>query len=165
MNDITKRFTDEEEMVDDDFEDYDFDDYEPRKISDELSSKKDIPPYEFIRASKLAEGETPLSRVIGHENQKKELLSVIEWFKKSKELKEKGVSIPRGVILFGQPGNGKSLLIKEIIRCSDAPVFVFQGEQMNVVEGIVETFKKLEKLATLSSYLMSLTYLSIKREE
>ena len=142
MNDILKRFTDEEEMVDDYEDEYDFEEYEPRIVKDGLASKKDIPPYEFIRATKLAEGETPLSRVIGHENQKKELLSVIEWFKHSKELKSKGVSIPRGVILFGQPGNGKSLLIKEIIRCSDAPVFVFQGEQMNVVEGIVETFKK-----------------------
>lgn len=106
-----------------------------------VKDNKESSQYELIFNSKL-EDEEPLSRVIGHENQKKELLSVINWFKNSKELKAKGVSIPRGVILFGQPGNGKSLLIKEIIRCCEAPVFVFKGEQINIVEGICETFKK-----------------------
>lgn len=98
--------------------------------------------YQLIYASKLEQGEEPLSKVIGHKNQKKELLSVIDWFKHSKEFKEKGISIPKGVILFGEPGNGKSLLIKEIIRCCETPVFVFEGNQSNVVEGIYKTFKK-----------------------
>ena len=99
-------------------------------------------PFTAVYNTKLEEGEKPLSHVIGHENQKKELLNVIDWFSRSHELKEKGVSIPKGVILFGRPGNGKSLLIKEIIRCANAPVFVFQGEQSNIVQGIIETFKK-----------------------
>ena len=102
-------------------------------------------PYELVFANKLEAGEEPLSKVVGHANQKKELISVIEWFKKSKELKARGVSIPRGVILFGEPGNGKSLLIKEIIRCVNAPVFVFQGEQNNIVDGIIQTFKRARK--------------------
>ena len=120
---------------------YDTFEYRERE-KEEMNTIEGLPTYTLMHASKLEEGEQPLSRVIGHENQKKELLSVIDWFNRSKELKEKGVSIPRGVILFGQPGNGKSLLIKEIIRCCGAPVFIFQGEQQNVVEGIIETFKK-----------------------
>jgi len=116
------------------------------KHRNKLETKPESLVYEIINPSKLDENEKPLSRVIGHENQKKELLSVIDWFKRSKELKKRGVSIPRGVILFGEPGNGKSLLIKEIIRCSEAPVFVFQGEQDNVVEGIYETFKKAREV-------------------
>ena len=113
---------------------------------DSLPTKANIPPYELINPSELKDGEKPLGRVIGHENQKKEILSVIEWFNRSKELKEKGISIPKGIILFGEPGNGKTLIIKEIIRCCNVPVFVFQGEQANVVEGINKTFKKAREV-------------------
>ena len=100
-------------------------------------------PYEFISPQKLNEEEQPLSRVVGHENQKKELLNVIDWFKRSRELKAKGLSTPHGTLLFGPAGCGKSMLIKEIIKCCEAPVFVFKGEKDNaIVEGIVDTFKK-----------------------
>ena len=50
----------EEEMLEDTY-------YERNK----LEEKKNIPAYELVYASKLEEGEEPLSRVIGHENQKK----------------------------------------------------------------------------------------------
>ena len=107
---------------------------------------EEIKSYKYYDGKGLEEGEEPLGKVIGHENQKKELLSVVEWFKKSKELKAKGVSIPKGVLLVGPCGCGKSLLIKEIIRCANAPVFVFQGEQDNVVKGIVDVFKKAREV-------------------
>lgn len=107
---------------------------------------EEVKSYKYYDGKGLEEGEEPLGKVIGHENQKKELLSVVEWFKKSKELKAKGVSIPKGVILMGPCGCGKSLLIKEIIRCAGAPVFVFQGEQDNVVKGIVDVFKKAREV-------------------
>ena len=115
------------------------------EIEDNMSEQvenKITSSYELVSAHTLEEGEQPLSRVIGHENQKEEILNVIKCFKNSKELKAKGVSIPKGAILFGEPGNGKSLLIKEIIRCANAPVFVFKGEQSNIVEAVIETFKK-----------------------
>ena len=144
-----KRQIELEDLVEDD-EDFDIDaivDDEPEEKEEttmELNEKNNEQNryYDLVYGSKLKEGEKPLSRVIGHETQKEELLLVIDWFKRSKELREKGISIPKGALLFGPYGCGKSLLIKEIIRCSDAPVFVFQGEQTNIVEGIAQTFKK-----------------------
>lgn len=98
--------------------------------------------FDVIYNVNSASEEEPMKNVIGHDNQKKELLSVVEWFKKAKELKAKGISIPKGVILFGAPGNGKSLLIKEIIKCVGAPAFILRGDDDNVVKGIVDMFKQ-----------------------
>lgn len=149
MEELLRKIDDTEDIIEDE-EDFDLDDLlgdeeEPHHnlaiIEDPVTKEKSFVPYEIIYNSHLEEGEEPLGRVIGHDNQKKELLSVIGWFKNSKALKERGVSIPKGVILFGEPGNGKSLLIKEIIRCSEAPVYIFKGDQLNIVESINEMFK------------------------
>ena len=151
-----------EDIIEDDFDDFeDFEDIDLDEIDAhvkaicdslddrEVKQEEKVEPkeneklkYEVIYNHGLEEGEKPLEKVIGHASQKKELLDVIDWFKRSKELKAKGVSIPKGVILFGEPGNGKSLLIKEIIRCIDAPVFILKGDETNIVAGITETFAK-----------------------
>ena len=134
------------EIADDDF-DYDEEFYEDDENMGEMSQTKgDASPYTLITpVATRPNDETPLSSVVGHDNQKKELLLVIDWFKNSKQWKERGVSIPKGVILFGNPGNGKSLLIKEIIKYVEAPAFVFNGEQSNIVKGIIETFRKAKE--------------------
>ena len=104
-------------------------------------------PYELILSHKLSETEKPFDKVVGHENQKKELLNVINWFKNSKKLKAQGLSIARACLLYGAPGNGKTLCLKEIIRCCEAPVVVFKGSKENaVVEGIIDSFKKAREM-------------------
>ena len=137
---------DECDVIDEDFAEEVGLSYEP-SMSEEVirSEKKGNATYEMI-LSTLDEGEKPpLSEVIGHRSQKEELLLLIDWFKRSKQLKDKGVSIPKGVILFGEPGNGKSLLIREIIRHCGCPVFVFHGDGAHIAEGIARTFDKAKE--------------------
>ena len=137
-----------EDIIDEeleDLEDFDFFDEEEETPAERKNRLLKQACYEIVHYTKLGENEKPLEKVIGHENQKKELLAVVDWFKRSKELKARGVSVPKGILLFGKPGNGKSLFIKEIIRCIDAPVFILRGDQDNVVHGIVEIFERARK--------------------
>lgn len=110
------------------------------------SNKEDYcAPFEVVNDNKLKDGETPLGNVIGYQEQKKEILNVIDWFSHSKELKSKGVTIPKGIILYGEPGNGKSLLIREIIKCCNCPVFIYRENRMDTSVAIYETFTKARK--------------------
>ena len=102
--------------------------------------------YEMIVSKNKVDNAKPFSNVVGHEIQKRELLLILDWFKKSKELKEKGLSIPKGIILYGTPGNGKTLLIREIIKHCESPVILFHGEKENLVGSIAETFEKAREI-------------------
>ncbi len=111
---------------------------------EEIDIKKTL-PYDLIPAQKVNDSEEPLGKVIGHQKQKEVLISVLKWFKESKEYKKRGVDIPRGILMYGDPGNGKSLLIKETIKYAEAPTFVFRGDMDNVSEGLEEMFKKAKE--------------------
>ena len=126
-------------------EDY-FEDCNDDETSLEISTSQNKECcYEMIYPTQITACEKPFSNVVGHDAQKEELLNIIDWFNRSKELKSKGISIPKGVILFGEPGNGKSLLIKEMIKSCKSTALIFRGGNTNVVEAIIETFKKAKE--------------------
>ena len=101
--------------------------------------------YQLYDGARLEQDEQPLQKVIGHEPQKKELLCVLDWFNRSKELRSKGLSLPHGCLLTGGMGNGKSMIIREFIRCVDAPVFLFKGSDNSICDDIREAFDQARK--------------------
>lgn len=103
--------------------------------------------YRLIMPTPLEDREDPFSEVIGHQNEKDELLRIINWFNHSKELMEKGISIPRGVIMYGRPGTGKTMLMRALIRLCQCPVLVYQGQSSNRCKALMETFDKAKELS------------------
>lgn len=65
--------------------------------------------------------------VAGVDESKEELAEIVEFLKHPKKFMRLGGRIPRGVLLYGSPGCGKTLLAKAIAGEADVPFFTISG--------------------------------------
>ena len=68
-----------------------------------------------------------LSDVAGIDEAKDEVTEIIEFLKNPKKFQRLGGRVPRGVLLIGQPGCGKTLLAKAVAGEADVPFFSISG--------------------------------------
>ena len=65
--------------------------------------------------------------VAGVDEEKEELEEVVEFLKNPKKFTDMGARIPKGVLLVGAPGNGKTLLAKAVAGEAGVPFFIISG--------------------------------------
>ncbi|MBI4360030.1 MAG: ATP-dependent zinc metalloprotease FtsH [Candidatus Jacksonbacteria bacterium] len=73
--------------------------------------------------------KTKFKDVAGVKEAKEELMEVIDFLKNSKKFTDLGARIPRGVLLIGPPGCGKTLLAKAVAGEADVPFFHISGSE------------------------------------
>ena len=67
--------------------------------------------------------------VAGLDEEKEELIEIVDFLKEPKKFTEMGAKIPKGVLLYGKPGTGKTLIAKAIAGEAGVPFISMSGSE------------------------------------
>ena len=67
--------------------------------------------------------------VAGNESAKQDLTEIVDFLKNPKKYEKLGAKIPRGVLLAGDPGTGKTLMARAVAGEADVPFFSISGSE------------------------------------
>lgn len=91
--------------------------------------------------------------VAGLEEEKNEMIEIVDFLKRPDKYTKMGARVPKGVLLYGKPGTGKTLIAKAIAGEADVPFISMSGSEfIEMFAGLGASrvrslFKKARKLA------------------
>ena len=111
--------------------------------------------FEFSKSRARLEGKIKVrfDDVAGCDEEKQEMAEIIDYLKFPKKFERMGARIPKGILLFGHPGTGKTLLAKAVAGEANVPFYSISGSdfvEMFVGVGasrVRDMFKKAQQTA------------------
>ena len=111
--------------------------------------------FEFSKSRARLEGNIKVrfSDVAGCDEEKEEMAEIIDYLKSPKKFAKMGARIPKGILMVGSPGTGKTLLAKAVAGEADVPFYSISGSdfvEMFVGVGasrVRDMFKKAQQTA------------------
>ncbi|MCR5706434.1 MAG: ATP-dependent zinc metalloprotease FtsH [Acholeplasmatales bacterium] len=87
--------------------------------------------FDFAKsnARKSNGGKVTFDDVAGCDEEKQELIEVVDFLKSPKKYADMGARIPKGILLFGPPGTGKTLLARAVAGEAGVPFFSISGSE------------------------------------
>lgn len=119
--------------------------------------------------AKLAQSNVLFADVAGIEEEKEELIELVDYLKRPEKYANMGARVPKGVILYGPPGTGKTLLAKAVAGEAKVPFFQVSGsafEDMLVGVGakrVRDLFSKAVKSAPAIIFIDEIDSIGSKR--
>ena len=96
-----------------------------------MSGKSGLSSMTQNRATVVFNGPTRFTDVAGIDEEKEQVAEIVDFLRNPKKYIDMGARIPKGVLLIGQPGTGKTLLAKAIAGEAGVPFFSLSGSDFS----------------------------------
>ena len=115
--------------------------------------------------------KTTFDDVAGLDEEKQEMIEIVKFLKNPEEFYKMGAKIPRGVLLCGEPGTGKTLIAKAIAGEADVPFISMSGSEFTEMfaglgaSRVRKLFDKAKKMSPAIIFIDEIDAIGSKRSD